>query len=545
MDTRPSRDIDARARARAAKRYRQAGDDWVKGKEVGGAWVPDAASQKFASLPEAVEHEMSLTKQRRTSWTNLIKGQTAAVKEHVTADGEKTRAEVRAGLAPLVQLLGPDDDIATAAQLRMRKATMGKLYQERINEVAAQERAAKKRPRTEGAAGSSSDDRINEVAAQERAAKKRPRTEGAAGSSSDDRARFMRPACSAAAAKVSRAAPPATPEKDLRLTDTTLQDKALRTEIDSNARNSYLPAGQALALLDFCKELLPSAQHIHTGRFKHSSKPSGISRQCPKIVCADKDAAGCFYQYEFANFAPQDYSMLHSPIQGTPLQPLLQQLVAEYGCELNHIVINCYASLADYIPSHKDQAGSQEAKASYETEASTFIYSLNAPRTLSYIKDSGDSKLWGKARRGDVACVLHDVQLEHNSLHVLTGRVNTACLHAVFAGLSQSGTDELRFSITVRGVRRLWVDALKSEYQLWKHGRWQPAKKIPSPTRQIPDATATPADSNPINEPNDAALSSNGTANGVAMFVAPPPSDAAPGESDLDELAARLVDEDV
>ena len=123
MDTRPSRDIDARARARAAKRYRQAGDDWVKGKEVGGAWVPDAASQKFASLPEAVEHEMSLTKQRRTSWTNLIKGHTAAVKEHVTADGEKTRAEVRAGLAPLVQLLGPDDDNATAAQLRMRKAT--------------------------------------------------------------------------------------------------------------------------------------------------------------------------------------------------------------------------------------------------------------------------------------------------------------------------------------------------------------------------------------------------------------------------------------
>ena len=95
--------------------------------------MPDAASKKFASLDKAVEHEVSLTKQRRATWTNLIKGQTTAMKEHMTEDGDKTRAEVRAGLAPLAQLLGPDDDNATAAQLRMRKANMNKMYQDRIN----------------------------------------------------------------------------------------------------------------------------------------------------------------------------------------------------------------------------------------------------------------------------------------------------------------------------------------------------------------------------------------------------------------------------
>ena len=156
MDTRPSQNIDFRARNRAKKRYRQVGEHWVKGKEIEGAWVPAAASKKFASVGEAVEHEMSLTKQRRASWTNLIKGQTAAVQEHVSADGEKTRAEVCAGL--LCKILGPDDDNATAAQLRMRQVTASKLYQDRINERAAQERAAEKHPRTDGAAGSSSDD---------------------------------------------------------------------------------------------------------------------------------------------------------------------------------------------------------------------------------------------------------------------------------------------------------------------------------------------------------------------------------------------------
>ena len=42
------------------------------------------------------------------------------VKEHVSADGEKTRAEVRAGLAPLAQLLGPDDDNATAPNYKLQ-----------------------------------------------------------------------------------------------------------------------------------------------------------------------------------------------------------------------------------------------------------------------------------------------------------------------------------------------------------------------------------------------------------------------------------------
>ena len=57
---------------------------------------------------------------------------------------------------------------------------------------------------------------------------------------------------------------------------------------------------------------------------------------------------------------------------------------------------------------------------------------------------------------------------------------------------------------------------------------------------QLPTALPLCHDLTPINESNDAALSSNGTANGVAMFVAPLPSDAAPGESDLDGRAAGL-----
>ena len=49
MDTRPTQNVDFRARTRAKKRYSQVGDEWVKGKEVEGAWVPDAASKKFTT----------------------------------------------------------------------------------------------------------------------------------------------------------------------------------------------------------------------------------------------------------------------------------------------------------------------------------------------------------------------------------------------------------------------------------------------------------------------------------------------------------------
>ena len=83
MDTRPSQNVDFRARNRAKKRYRQVGEHWVKGKEIEGAWVPAAASKKFASVGEAVEHEMSLTKQRRATWTNLIKGRCVAKDEEL------------------------------------------------------------------------------------------------------------------------------------------------------------------------------------------------------------------------------------------------------------------------------------------------------------------------------------------------------------------------------------------------------------------------------------------------------------------------------
>ena len=97
MDTRPSRDIDARARDRAAKRYRQVGDDWVKVKKVKGAWVLDATSKKFASLDEAVVHEMALTQQRRTTWRNLIKGR---VNKHITSETDRVVAVVSANSQP-------------------------------------------------------------------------------------------------------------------------------------------------------------------------------------------------------------------------------------------------------------------------------------------------------------------------------------------------------------------------------------------------------------------------------------------------------------
>ena len=89
---------NADERNRANKRYRQVGEDWVKGKEVeGGAWVPDAASKKFASLDEAVEHEMSLTKQRRTTWTNLIKSQSNLVLRTQFKMPDKLRKRDRSG----------------------------------------------------------------------------------------------------------------------------------------------------------------------------------------------------------------------------------------------------------------------------------------------------------------------------------------------------------------------------------------------------------------------------------------------------------------
>ena len=74
MDTRPTQNVDFRARNRAKKRYRQVGEDWVKGKEVGGgAWVPEPASKNFASLDEAVEHEMSLHQEpERFGFANAV-----------------------------------------------------------------------------------------------------------------------------------------------------------------------------------------------------------------------------------------------------------------------------------------------------------------------------------------------------------------------------------------------------------------------------------------------------------------------------------------
>ena len=127
-----------------------------------------------------------------------------------------------------------------------------------------------------------------------------------------------------------------------------LSDDELRAQIRQGLRGDYMPETQATELLAFCKEKLPCAERITTGRFRQKSK------QAPKVFCADKDGDGWFPQYQFANMAKEDYNKLMSPIAGTPLQPLLQKLSADFGVDVNHVAINCYPRLDAYIPSHKD-----------------------------------------------------------------------------------------------------------------------------------------------------------------------------------------------
>ena len=129
--------------------------------------------------------------------------------------------------------------------------------------------------------------------------------------------------------------------------------------------------------------------------------------------------------------APKDYHLRHSGIRGTLLEGLVRHVNKTYGVEVNHIVINCYPSKADYIPSHKDQPLSLESASNrFETKDSVFIYCLGASRPLCFLRDDGGEQLWGRKQRSEMD-VLCELQTVHNSLYRLTGCVNEQCLHCV------------------------------------------------------------------------------------------------------------------
>ena len=232
-------------------------------------------------------------------------------------------------------------------------------------------------------------------------------------------------------------------------------------------RLAFLPLPAAADLLEFCKSKLSDACRIHTGQFKT------LSRQAAKLFCYDVDAEGWAPQYKFADMAPKDYHLRHSGIRSTPLEHLVRHVCEAYGVEVNHIVINCYPSKADYIPSHKDQPlSTASASNRYETKESVFVYCLGAERPLCFLRDDGGKQLWGKKLRSemDILCELKTV---HNSLYRLTGPVNEACLHCVPVEPSEGKAEELRFSITLRGAHRLKVNAEQGTYMSFNGKKWE------------------------------------------------------------------------
>ena len=86
----PSHTADGQAYRRAARRYREVNGTWVKGKlGEDGAWLPEPASPSFASLEQALQHELRKTQARRASWTNLRAH--VATRAAVLSEGAQTR----------------------------------------------------------------------------------------------------------------------------------------------------------------------------------------------------------------------------------------------------------------------------------------------------------------------------------------------------------------------------------------------------------------------------------------------------------------------
>ena len=276
------------------------------------------------------------------------------------------------------------------------------------------------------------------------------------------------------------------PDKKKRRTASAASGDLL-SEINNGLQLAFMPPPAADRLLKFCKRSLSEACRIHTGRFKT------LSRQAAKLFCYDVDAQGWAPQDKFADMAPKDYHLRHSGIRGTLLEGLVRHVNETYGVEVNHIVINCYPSKADYIPSHKDQPLSLESASNrVETKDSVFVYCLGASRPLCFLRDDGGSQLWGKKERSEMD-VLCEVQTVHNSLYQLTGRVNEQCLHCVPVENSKGKAEELRFSITLRAAHRLKVNATEGKYASFNGKKWE--------TRDLPQCAATSTDETTVQQP--------------------------------------------
>ena len=259
-----------------------------------------------------------------------------------------------------------------------------------------------------------------------------------------------------------------------------ISDEDLRKEIENGHRKDYMSPEQAAAIFEFCKGRVDDAVRLKLGQWKTQSK------QAPKLIFADKDADGWFPQYQFGALAKEDFHQRISDITGTPLQPLLQKLNHDYGVELNNIVVNCFKLLCAYLSSHKDQPGSKESQnGKFETEDSVFNFSVGATRHLCFIKDSPAKGLWGNKSREDLQKlgieIFKEVTLADNSLNVMTGRVNCATLHMMPMEKSKGEPCELRFSVTCRAAKRLLVNLLLREFQIFKQSRGWEKLALPEP----------------------------------------------------------------
>ena len=304
-------------------------------------------------------------------------------------------------------------------------------------------------------------------------------------------------------------------------------DDELNGKISGGFKEDFMSLEEAQALWEFCKKLLPEAARIHTGQFKN------LSKQAPKLFCYDVDADGWAPQYKFADMAPVDYHLHHSGIRGTPLQGLVQRITQTYEANVNHIVINCYPFFSAYIPTHKDQPLSTESMSNkYETKDDVFIYSLGAERSLCFVRDTGAKQLWGRKLRSEMA-ILSEVKAQNNSMYVLSGDVNKACLHAQPMEHSEGKPTEMRFSITCRAACRLKVNTRLGKYQQFSGKRWE-TRDLPRAQSLAEGEETTSNIVERVDAPDDfrASGSSMSGARAPLMATSPAPS----------QLAEHLVD---
>ena len=263
-------------------------------------------------------------------------------------------------------------------------------------------------------------------------------------------------------------------------------DEELLQDLRACATDNFLAASEADEILVLCKEKLPESKRLRLPPYNNESLQSS------KIICADVDENGWFLQYEFANMTPENYGLRQSAIAGTALQPLCQRITAVYyaGVEQRfHIVINCHPDGNAYTPSHKDQAMTLKSKSEhFETSGDVFVFSVGGERLFSFFKGTGQKGTTGLKTRGDIE-VLYDVKTAHNTLARMSGKMNAACLHAVFPTTG----GELRFGVTARVAERLYVNILLGEYKIYKKGEWA-TQKLRALNEEPPSAADLPED---------------------------------------------------